>query len=71
MVANGLGDCKLSSLTGRSPITNLEDSVVDTVGTRDVSELDSTVGGREIESSLELTIPDGGAITSRCSTSIS
>ena len=56
MVANGLGDCKVSSLTGRSPITNSEDSVVDTVSTSDVSEL---------------TIPDGGAVTSRCSTLIS
>ena len=46
MVTNGPGDCKLSLLMRRSPITNSEDSVVDTVGTRDVSELDSTVGGR-------------------------
>lgn len=71
VVANGAGDWRLSSLTGTSPITNSEDSVLNTVGIRDgSSELDSVVNGREIESSLEPTIDDGGTtVISRCSDS--
>lgn len=71
VVANGAGDGRPSSLTGRSLITNSEDSVLDAVGIRDdsSSELDSAVGGKEIESSSEPTIDDNGGstVTSRCS----
>lgn len=72
VVANGAGDGRLSSLTGTSLITNSEDSVLDTVAIRDdsSSELDSATDGRETESSLELTIDDGGTtVTSKCSDS--
>lgn len=65
VVANGPGDGRPSSLTGRSPMTNSEESVLDTVGIRDdsSSELDWAVEGREIESSPELTIDDDGGTT--------
>ena len=71
MVASGAGDGRLSSLTARSLITNSEDSVLDKVGIRDdsSSEVDSMVGGREIESSLELTMDECATVTSRCSDS--
>lgn len=72
MVASGPGDGRVSSLTGRSLITNSEDSVLDTVGIRDDSsaELDSAVEGKEIEKSLEPTTDEGGTIvTSTCSDS--
>ena len=46
--ASGAGDARLSSFAGRSLITNLENSVLETIGIWDdsSSEFDSTVEGR-------------------------
>ena len=65
MVVSGAGDGGLSSLT-----MNSEDSVLDKVGIHDSSlEVNSIVSSKEIESSLELSMDECIAITSRCSDS--